>query len=303
MNDKQLSNNVEYEMIKLLIESVPLGCFLWDKHMNLLTCSEEALSILKANTKQEVLDGFYSFSPLHQPDGLLSTEKAAHFIKKAFQSGREIFEWTHKDSEGNLVPTEVTLVVIRLRNNDYAISYCRDVRVLRETIELKNRLEVLAFNDNLTGIHNRHYFIDQARQIFASRNNSTISIIMFDIDDFKKINDTHGHLAGDAVLREVSTTVQTSMRPSDLFARYGGEEFIVLIPESSKDVAVKLAERIRITIDSIRINYNNQLLHVTVSIGVSTQANGSETLGALINQADIALYRAKAHGKNVLIHA
>ena len=289
------------DLLKTLIDSIPLGFLVWDGKLNLIDCSEETLNILDIDSKSALIKNFYEYSPLHQPDGSPSKDKGIAMIRKAFQTGQEIFEWLHKSAEGSIIPTEVTLVKVKIGNDCFVAGYIRDLRVLKETLELKDRLEVLAFSDSLTGIHNRHYFIEAARQI-TSNNTVPISIILFDLDDFKKVNDTYGHLVGDEVLIEVTSAVQGSLRPNDLFARYGGEEFILLIPESSREISVKLAERIRKTVQSTKVEYNGAEIGVTVSLGVSTQTEAREALGVLIGNADTALYDAKRSGKNITVH-
>ncbi|MCL2618477.1 MAG: sensor domain-containing diguanylate cyclase [Defluviitaleaceae bacterium] len=291
-----------YGFARSLLESMPFGFLIWDENMILLDCSTETLNLLRVREKDVLLSNFYSYSPLHQPDGIPSREKAYRMIQKAFITGREIFEWLHKNAEGGFIPTEITLVKVNINGKYFVTGYIRDLRVLKETLELKNRLEVLAFSDSLTGIHNRHYFIETARRI-SGQNTLPISIIMFDLDNFKLVNDTYGHQAGDAVLIEVAAAVQASLRPSDLFARYGGEEFILLIPESTPEMAMKLAERIRCIVAESGVVHNDHIITSTISLGVATQTNAFESLGVLIGSADTALYKAKHKGKNTTVHA
>jgi diguanylate cyclase (GGDEF)-like protein len=121
---------------------------------------------------------------------------------------------------------------------------------------------------------------------------------MFDIDDFKKINDTYGHQIGDEILRSIARVVKNKMRAADIVARYGGEEFCVILPETGKEDAIKAAERMRRAIEDNQIVTERVKLKVTVSLGVSTYPEDAVDMHSLIREADKALYAAKAAGKN-----
>ena len=121
--------------------------------------------------------------------------------------------------------------------------------------------------------------------------------MMMDLDYFKKVNDTYGHAAGDEILKSVSQTAQSALRNSDLLARYGGEEFIILVLESDKELAFKLAERIRSKIADSSFEFMGNTIKITVSLGVATKTDSSMTLEEVIQLADKALYKAKANGR------
>jgi diguanylate cyclase (GGDEF)-like protein len=163
-----------------------------------------------------------------------------------------------------------------------------------------NKLEKLAFTDNLTGAFNRHYFTEHASKAFMKDEGGRerACIIMFDIDHFKRVNDTHGHSAGDAILQGVAQKVQGVLRSNDLFARYGGEEFIIYASKASLESALKLAERIRRVVANARFTYAGTEIRVTVSLGVAERERAEGTFSRFINLADEALYAAKANGRN-----
>jgi diguanylate cyclase (GGDEF)-like protein len=122
---------------------------------------------------------------------------------------------------------------------------------------------------------------------------------MVDLDHFKKVNDTMGHLAGDYVLKETAELLKKSLRKSDVAARYGGEEFAVLLPETPQEGAFILAERIREKLASTCFNYGEQAIYVTMSIGIAAYSHKTDSSNAdLIKKADTALYRAKEGGRN-----
>jgi diguanylate cyclase (GGDEF)-like protein len=154
--------------------------------------------------------------------------------------------------------------------------------------------------DPLCGIANRSGFIESAERVLVRCRHDAdpVSVMMFDLDRFKAINDTHGHGAGDMVLRKFSEIAAAALRPKDVFGRLGGEEFAVVLPRSSIEVAAVRADKIRaVFATSCRVVGARQV-DATVSCGIATSADGSETLDALLASADAALYRAKSEGRN-----
>ncbi|MGE8539953.1 MAG: GGDEF domain-containing protein, partial [Acinetobacter sp.] len=159
----------------------------------------------------------------------------------------------------------------------------------------------LANHDSLTRAMTRRYFFQQSELLLQHAKQQPFSIIMLDIDHFKKLNDQHGHYAGDLVLQHFARTVQHNLRNQDLFARIGGEEFVIFLKDVIPEEAFNIAERIRkITEHSPVSIYGKEPLNITVSIGI-THHNMTEqntTLQNLINFADFALYKAKEQGRN-----
>jgi len=171
-------------------------------------------------------------------------------------------------------------------------------------IKLEQALKVineLAIRDELTGSHNRRHLIRliETEKERTARLGSLFCLCLLDIDHFKRINDTYGHVAGDAVLREFAATVERQIRESDSFGRYGGEEFLLMLPETSINEARTLAERVRANIASLRFPDLPQLA-VTVSIGVAEFRIG-ETIAQTVARADEALYEAKSSGRNRVV--
>ncbi|XXF75010.1 GGDEF domain-containing protein [Myxococcaceae bacterium GXIMD 01537] len=154
--------------------------------------------------------------------------------------------------------------------------------------------------DGLTQIYNRRYFEEALdRELSRSRRyERVLSLVMFDIDHFKQVNDRFGHLAGDYVLKQLASVVRTRIRREDVFARYGGEEFGVLLPEVDTGGARQLAEKIRRLVEKQRFEFDKHAIPVTVSVGVATLAPNHREPGDLVRTADAKLYEAKAHGRN-----
>lgn len=163
--------------------------------------------------------------------------------------------------------------------------------------ELKNKARV----DHLTGLYNRRAFFDLSERVFerARVSGTTVGLLVLDLDHFKTVNDTYGHLAGDRVLSAFSRSASGVLRPMDLMARTGGEEFVVLIPEADENLALDVAERIRAVTESLVVPDEEWFLGITVSVGVALgwPAEGSD-FRSLFLEADMALYRAKALGRN-----
>jgi diguanylate cyclase (GGDEF)-like protein len=164
----------------------------------------------------------------------------------------------------------------------------------------RRQLDVLATRDDLTGALNRRQFLVLADREWARcrRYEMAAALLMFDVDHFKRVNDLHGHLAGDLMLREMAQAVARTLRQADLFGRFGGEEFIAFLPHTDTLGALDAAERIREAVARLALEWRGQEIRTTVSVGVVPLEPDHESLGALIADADLALYAAKEAGRN-----
>jgi two-component system cell cycle response regulator len=173
---------------------------------------------------------------------------------------------------------------------------------LRDESELaaEEHLYHLANNDALTNLRNRHLFNDEIRKEFdrAKRYKRDLSLVMFDIDNFKQFNDTYGHQMGDYVLQELGVIVQANVRSNDIGARYGGEEFAIILPETSLEGSLIQAERLRQSVEQHPYSCSETKLIITVSVGISSMEECIRTCDELIKAADDALYAAKRNGRN-----
>jgi len=216
---------------------------------------------------------------------------------------RERFETEEEFRRAKMELTE------KVRERDL---YARELQVIRDLYKKKLReIEVmkeeallLSYTDDLTGIYNHRFFIQQLtleveRQ---KRYTSPLSLLMIDIDYFKHYNDTNGHLAGDQVLKAIAFLIQRGVRQTDIVARYGGEEFAAILINAGRGKALEIAERVRRSVADTRIpNEGAQPnKNLTVSIGVATFSSSISTLTHLIREADHALYRAKKAGRNCI---
>lgn len=194
----------------------------------------------------------------------------------------------------------------------FLVSALRATKVLSTTLnhiytlthelsEAKDSAELLARTDSLTGLNNRRAFTESAitQMMFCARHHYPVSILLLDLDHFKKVNDTFGHAAGDIALQHIAHLLKQHIRGSDICGRLGGEEFAVLLSNTHADEAIRVAEKIRLAIESNDTQYNEKNIHLTVSIGISS---GKQNLDDLLNTADKAMYKAKQAGRNQVMY-
>lgn len=201
------------------------------------------------------------------------------------------------------IATQERMLAIQIKANE---ELDNKVRERTEELEfLNDQLQETSITDSLTQIKNRHYFDKKlpAEYRRAYREKSWLSLLIMDIDHFKAFNDNHGHQAGDKVLQAVAACIQDVIkRPSDAASRYGGEEFTALLPSTPKEGAVKVAERIRERVEKLQVEWGEEILTVTMSIGVASGIPAHyEGEDMLLKQADDYLYVAKNYGRNQVI--
>ncbi len=188
--------------------------------------------------------------------------------------------------------------------------YARELQVVRDLYreklkvidEMREEALRLSYTDDLTGIYNHRFFIEQlAREVERHKRYSTpLSLLMIDIDYFKHYNDTNGHLAGNEVLRAIAILIERGVRQTDIVARYGGEEFSAILTNTGREGALEIAERIRKNVSDTRFPNESAQPNkdLTVSVGMATFSSSISTLTDLIREADHTLYRAKNGGRN-----
>lgn len=169
-----------------------------------------------------------------------------------------------------------------------------------ETKQLMGSLRDMALIDPLTGLHNRRYLQEYTEMIVAGilRRGKTVGLIMCDLDYFKQVNDTYGHQAGDIVLKKTAGVIRQCVRESDIVIRFGGEEFLVVLLDSQEGETMKVAEKIRLNIEQLKIKIPEGVIQKTISMGISEFPADTNTLWSSIKFADVALYRAKEEGRN-----
>ncbi len=183
-------------------------------------------------------------------------------------------------------------------------SFSRTAAIAIKNTQLFEQVKEKAQRDELTGLLNRHYFFELAeKELYRStRYGHSLSVIMLDIDYFKEVNDRYGHLSGDEVLRTLAKRMQERLRKTDIIGRFGGEEFIVILPETSLNDAINVAEDLRRSVEEEPFKLKSgEKLSVTISVGITTYQETMKSIDELIEVADQALYEAKRTGRNRVI--
>lgn len=173
---------------------------------------------------------------------------------------------------------------------------------LKEITYLKNRLQHQALHDQLTGLFNRRYLAEFVEREFdrISRLKQPLTILAIDLDHFKKVNDTYGHRAGDQVLITLSELITRKIRKIDICCRYGGEEFIVVMPGATNSIGMRRAEELRIQVKEMLVNFMEDSIKVTISVGVATYPDHGLLMEEIITRADTALYASKNKGRDIV---
>ena len=193
------------------------------------------------------------------------------------------------------------------KNNIFNEKQIGDVRILAsqaalalEKVYLYEEIAHLSITDSLTGLYVHRYFQEKLESEIgrSAKNNKEISVIMSDIDFFKKVNDVYGHAAGDYVLKTIGLILKINTTSTETIARYGGEEFVIVLPETDKTHAIARAEMIRKTVEDFNFKFNGTDIKITLSLGVATLPVDAMTRRELIGRADQAMYVAKLSGRN-----
>ncbi len=263
-------------------------------HNGIIVYVNDALCIALGYSKKELTGKSFDYL-LHsniQESVLRSLERTIR-SKKVWKG---IMEYRKKD--GNSYFADLTTVPL-LDNDNNIMEFIYIGHNVSELVDFTKWLKQLSNTDNLTQIYNRMAFNDfiEAETMRAKRYKTELSILIFDIDHFKNINDTHGHLVGDEVLRTLAKLVTKTIRTIDIFARWGGEEFVILTPETGIQAAKDLAERIRIEVGEHNFDIAEK---ITVSFGVTSLMESDQT-DTFIKRADDALYTAKKEGRNRVV--
>ncbi|MGL0960610.1 sensor domain-containing diguanylate cyclase [Vibrio vulnificus] len=288
------------KQLQQLVNSAPIGILICDPRLNILM-TNDFICQLFGMSEQDVLS--------HHPMdfiSLRSRELFQRYIQKTIneQDSQEIAraDLLLMLPEKKDIPIEMAFSRLVFEGKPMIIMSITDIS---ERKKLEAMLRNLAATDPLTGAFNRRSFMEQAEKSIKTcqRWNCPLSIMILDIDHFKQFNDSYGHAAGDLVLVELVKMADLSTREIDIIGRLGGEEFAVVLPGLGEKEAFEVAKRLRSVVENMQVNYEQQPLQMTISIGVATlQPSELNTpLEQLMKQADEGLYYAKAHGRNCVI--
>jgi diguanylate cyclase (GGDEF)-like protein/PAS domain S-box-containing protein len=276
-----------------------------------IVTADQQHNITLFNRAAENLFGYDASEVIGQPLTNLMPEKyrAVHpshlnqFARSPVNSRqmdeRNLIYGRHRD--GSLLPVEIAISKINVGG---LVEFTAVIRDITDRVRLMDLLQKQAVTDELTGLPNRREFLEVTEKILKS--SEQLSVLMLDIDFFKKVNDTYGHDAGDEVLRALAKVGMSATRSMDLFARWGGEEFVVALPGADVEQARAIAEKLREAIEKQDFRHEwriEQAIPFTVSIGVATRAPGEHDLDAIMKRADQALYKAKGQGRNRVVVA
>lgn len=238
---------------------------------------------------------------------LASPGRVMHALFRSVRKDGTVW-WTEGSAINLLQEPGVQAIVINYRDVTERINAENALRDMNEQLnnrvaeveKLQNELRQQALRDPLTGLYNRRFLADALEREMArvSREKRPMSVIVMDIDHFKRINDNHGHQAGDLFLKAIADLIADHSRASDIACRYGGEEFLLVLPGTPLETALRRAEQLRVQCANVRIPHGGKDLMVTMSLGVAAYPkHGSDAEGIVI-KADKALYRSKQNGRN-----
>ncbi|MFH1157573.1 MAG: sensor domain-containing diguanylate cyclase [Pseudomonadota bacterium] len=281
-----------------IVERSEDGVVVIDKYHNIVYFNESAQKIF-GYAPDEVMDQHLNIllpERFHLRHDLMIEEFGASptACKHTGQRSHLIFG-LRKD--GTEFVTGTAIVRIESKFSRYYAAIVRDISEKKKTEE---ELLRLAATDPLTGAFNRREFTALADHegVRSNRYNRPLSILMLDLDHFKRLNDTYGHAAGDKALQRFTTLCCNTLRTVDVFGRWGGEEFVALLPETDAKGAAVIAERLRKIVSQSVLIHNSQRIVVTVSIGIAQYRSGETTIDAPLGRADAAVYDAKKAGRD-----
>ncbi len=263
-----------------------------------IDCNQAAVELFRLSGKEEIRNLRPSdFSPPYQSDGLPSSEKAAKIIARTLKEGTYRFEWLHNSPKRGSFPVEIVMTAFRMEKQEVLLAVLRDISQIKA---YQKQLEHIAHYDPLTGLPNRVMLSDRLRQAIAkSRRAETFCAVLYlDLDGFKMVNDTYGHQSGDELLIAIARRMSAAVREADSLARIGGDEFVAVLEdlENPEDFVPIVLRLLQAASEPVRVREN--IVHVSVSIGVALFPIHAEDGDMLVRQADQAMYAAKEQGKN-----
>jgi diguanylate cyclase (GGDEF)-like protein/PAS domain S-box-containing protein len=294
---------IAYARLRSIFDSSSEGIITIDTDQKIKTINEAAMNIF----------GYSSDEAVGQTMDILIPERFRarhpHYVRQ-FHDSEEItrpmenrIEITGRRKDGSEFMAEVAIAKVDAGTDLELAAFVRDVS---EHMRLMDELHLRASTDPLTGLYNRRHMFEAAAKELnrAMRFGHPASVVLIDLDDFKGINDTFGHLIGDKVLREVSSVCQHQIRQSDIIARWGGEEFLLLLPETDGVGAMRFAERLQEGLKRIQKDAPElEARRVTASIGIAAHRDEDDSFEAMVRRADEAMYTAKNTGKNKIVPA
>jgi len=305
---KQADARIFLEKYRVLFHSFPQGITLSDEAGNIIEVNEASERILGIPTSNQTR------KKVDSPDWQIMRPDGSPFPPEEFPGSRALREKRVVESEemgiyrepGKITWLDVSAAPIQLEGYGVAVAYSditerkRTEENLVQANQIKEKLQEMVMVDPLTGLYNRRWLDEsiQRETRRAARKQKDVSVVIGDIDHFKKVNDVYGHPAGDEVLKSMAALFTANLRVSDIACRYGGEEFLMVFPETELAFALKRVEQIRqLTADTIFL-YEGSEIRISISFGVSVYPYHGQTPEEVVNKADKALYVSKNRGRN-----
>jgi len=285
------------QIFKTIVNKVTDAVIVADFQGNILFWNESAKSIF-GYSQEEVLGKYvHDVLPVHN-----LRERADNSFRE-FQKndgqGPLIGKGIHVKGltkYGDEIHVHFSPNVVEIEGEKFIFAFIRDVT---ELIVLQEKLRYQSVTDELTGVFNRRAFMQMSQKTFihSQRHNEPFTLLLFDIDHFKRVNDTHGHHVGDKVIQEFAAYINNIIRADDIFGRVGGEEFYLALPKTGLNEALVIAERLRFGIEHLSICVDELILEITTSIGVAVIIENDD-FDSIQKRSDDALYKAKKAGRN-----
>lgn len=308
-----------YELLAFIVDRANVGVFIVNADLDILLWNRFMASNSGRNAEEVVGKKLFECFP-DLPQRWFAKKVSSVFMLKnfAFTSWEQrpyLFPFKHNrpvTSGMEFMCQDLTLMPIKNAEGEVdkvciVVFDATDTAIYRTMHQAAmKKLEMVSRIDGLTQLFNRSHWQSRLSEEFsrAARYQTPLSLIMFDLDHFKKVNDTYGHLGGDAVLCNVARVVRSSLRENDIAGRYGGEEFGIILPNTPEAGAMIVADRIRASIEASPVPFEEREIKATSSLGVAEYRPGVADCEELIAQADAALYRAKEGGRNrVILHS
>lgn len=296
---------------EVLVEQMLDGMIVLDDQQRIIDINPSARRMIKNGSSVSIGDSLSTVLP----------ELYATLTGSKSRSTTQVLAFQETSADQRFVDVRFSIIQRSRTNTNCSLLILRDI-TRRKTIEdslnkanqelekrleeiqkLQNQLREESIRDPLTNLYNRRYLEDSLQREFAhaARDHYPVSIIMADIDHFKKVNDTYGHTVGDIVLQKLSGLLMSSFRVEDIVCRYGGEEFIVVMPGTAAETAFLRTENFRQTVEQTNMEIAEKNISITISAGAAVFPENGETVNSVIKQADQALYQAKSAGRNRVV--
>ena len=288
---------------RTMIEHAPEAIVLFSPRQGMVDCNENALRLFCYSRSELLGKSVLELSPPRQADGRESALAGEGYLRRAIEGEAPVFEWLHRDSAGRQIPCEVRLV--RMPGEPLLIR--GSITDISERQRYQHEIERLAYSDELTGLPNRRLLLDRLQHAMDRelRENTLGALLFIDLDHFKTVNDSLGHLVGDGLLREVTMRLARQLRAEDTLARMGGDEFVVLLegldscPQVAAEHAAAAGEKLLKSLNG-SCTIDGHELSISASIGIALHPFGAQVAADVLKQADTAMYRAKHSGRNAL---